>query len=222
MQKILEIKNSNERNSIHMMGHNLCLVEVTGLTTAHLPDESTSEHVVYKFDDGSIPPCYCFGWYDYDPKSVKIVHDLSFFGNLFMMTEEDTATMEAFIRDTATQLQLIIVPMENGTVFVSSYVNEFAANGYTKDKFEEAKATNREVAMAAGSAGPATLLSEIVKTGMRRYNKLNFDDKVIDLVKIVKSCSFIDDDGERKSVSFTGVENMLNRVKDLLYVSTEN
>lgn len=221
MQKILKVRaeDSNNRNSIPLMGEMLCLVEVVGVS------EPVGEEpiAVHPFDNGSLPPCYAFGRYIENSKDskVELICDLDEFGHMFGMTDEDTSILSNFIIDTAAQLKLLVVPMEGGIVMTSVIIYKLAEKGTPFSKLEELVATDRDCRMAMGPAGAATLLGEIVKTGIRRYNKINLDDKVEEVAEIIKGCRYINDEGDSKPISFTGVENLLKRVKDLLFVSPE-
>lgn len=221
MQRILltGAESTSERNSIPLMGRMLCLVKVDAVSN---PSEK-DPFVVHTFDNNSVPSCYAFGWYteNSEDSKVVIVQDLDEFGHMFKMTSEDTSILSNFIIDTAAQLSLLIVPMEGGIVVTSALINKLAEDGVPLSEVERLSETDRNYKMALSPAGPATLLGEIVKTGIRRYNKVNLDDKVGEVAEIIKSCKYINDEGDSKPISFTGVENLLKRVKDLLFVSPE-
>lgn len=226
MQKILNVKteDTGNRNSIPLMGKMLCLVKVTKVSVP----EGEGSLVVHTFDDGSVPTCYAFGWY-HEPgvdensadSKVELVCDLDEFGHMFRMTDEDTTILSNFAIDTAAQLGLLIVPMDGGVVVTSARINKLAEDGVPASDLSQLASSDRNYATALSPAGAATLLGEIVKTGIRRYNKVNLDDKVGEVAEIIKKCRYINDEGDSKPISLTGVENLLKRVKDLLFVSPE-
>ena len=226
MQKILYVKPERNRSSIPLLGKQLHLVEVTGVSAPE-GDESIA---IYPFKDSEgneveLPSSsyYAFGYYTEDNmEDSHIFKDLDSFGELFDLNSTDTEILTKFIMDTAYQLKLVVVPTANGIVVVNGLINEMAKQGCSIEELENMKGQNRDVALGMSGAGAATLLGEIVKTGMGRYNKINLDDKVQDIVDIIKSCKFIDDNGDCKPVTLTGVESIMKRVKDKLFISSND
>lgn len=224
MQKILSVKTENSRNAIPLMGKHLCLVEVTGFS---MP-EGGETLAVYPFKDengdgASLPSTlYSFGYYYDNEEEIHLFQDLDSFGALFDMTKTDRDILADHIINTAHQLKLSIVPMDGGLVIVNEIVNQMAKQGCSVEELEKLKNQNRDVALGVSGAGAATLLGEIVKTGMGRFNKVNLDDKVQDIINIIKACRFIDDNGNCRPITFTGVESLVKRVKDGLFVSTND
>ena len=218
MQKILSVKTDNSRNSIPLLGRHLCLVEVTKVSEPG--DDIPSVYPLKNAEGAAMSSLwYSFGYYYDNGTEIRLFRDLDAFGELFILSEEDTDILIKFILDTAASLKLTVVQMDIGVVVVNTIINEIAQQGCSVEELENMKIKNKDVLIGSGGAGAATLLGEIVKTGMGRFNKINLTDKVQDIVEIIKTCKFIDSEGNCKPVSVTGVENLLKRVKDELFIS---
>lgn len=218
MQKIVQLKPvEGNLPFIPINGTELCLLEVDEISGT-IED---GELGVYEFGENSriYPPTYTFGYND-DGVIVPLP-DLNKFGEIFDMDKEDTKILSSFVIDTASQLSLRVIPLLNGFVIVNTIINNLAKSGKTYPEVIEMSDMDRDIKVALGAMGQATLLGEIVKTGIKRFNTINLDNKVIDIVNIIKTCRFIDPDGNVKHISLTGVENMLSHVKDMLFVSPE-
>lgn len=62
------------------------------------------------------------------------------------------------------------------------------------------------------------VFARFMEVVQKRYNVLNFNNKVDDIVEIIKTCRYMDDNGEKRTLNIAGVENLFSTIKEKLFI----
>lgn len=223
MQKIESVQRVEDKSAISVLGYEIFLMTVTELSG----DVADGEMGVAKFADGVYPPLYTFGCATRDPHSGEYVDrtipSLSYIGKIiFKLSDEDASIHEKYILDIAQQLGLYIVPVENGVVISHQLFQNIAVTNpeNTWESIANAAETNRDFKVAMSGMGAATALGKAIEIGISRYNKIHMNDKVGEIIDIIKDIRFINDAGNESTLTLSGVDNILSTVKDKLTISS--
>ena len=222
MQKILKTSIiANERAKIPVLGREVYLKAVS--VVSGTPDEGVIGIETFK-GSGIQPPCVTI-WYDEIVASTGdrqefIIHSLEEIGTkLFGMTAEDADILANYILDIAAQLRIEVILLENAVVFVSKIIQDKARAGETWKSVQEEAKTNRDIAVALGSMGAATILGKAIELGMKKYDQINYYGKADAIANIVKKCRHIGPDGLPTPLNIQEAEDLLNIAKSKLYIA---
>ena len=221
MQKIESWQRLEDKAAIPVLGYEVFLISIKELSG----DVGEGELGITKFADNAYPTMFTFGYGTRDPHTGEysecMITSLSDIAKtIFGMSDEDATIHEDYILNIAQQLGLYIVPVENGVVVTHSLLQNIANSGdITWEDVLQQSESNRDIKVAISGMGAATTLGKAIEIGINRYNKVHMNDKIEEIANIIKGIRFINDAGDESTLTLTGVDNILTKVKDVLTVS---